>query len=130
MLKMNSASRPPKHVLILEDDAHHRELLECLMLSLGYTTAVVGDVGAAMTEVARLKPDLVITDLELPDATGYDFCDRLRASPALSAVPIVMVTGASDRYGRRGTMPPHVYLVKPYPLAELVKAALQLALPA
>ena len=84
-------------ILIVEDDATIRTLLEMALLGAGYrevTCAARGDDGLA--EVRRLKPDLVLLDLMLPGLDGLTVARRIRETPALSATRIVMLTALSQ----------------------------------
>ena len=85
-------------ILIVEDDDETRALLCQALVRQGYevTTAENGVQGYELA--LELRPDLIITDLYMPAADGAHLLRRVRATAALAATPIVVVTG----YGTGG----------------------------
>jgi class 3 adenylate cyclase len=61
---------------------------------------VVADGAAALAAVAASRCDLVLLDVLLPDASGFDICERLKADPASALIPVVLVTALEDRASR------------------------------
>lgn len=82
-----------KKILIVDDDPVARHTLHTLLKSHQYETAVAGDAMAALTQARNHKPDLIILDLGLPAGGGFTFLQRVRAFPALSLIPIVVISG-------------------------------------
>jgi DNA-binding response OmpR family regulator len=77
-------------ILIVEDDPHILLGLEEVLKSEGYETASCNRGDAALDAVTRHQPSLIVLDVMLPGASGYDVCKQLRAkkNPAL----ILMLT--------------------------------------
>jgi two-component system chemotaxis sensor kinase CheA len=88
--------RAEPHALVVEDAPVARELLSGLLRSFGLrvTEAVDGRDGLARAMADR--PDLVLTDLEMPYLDGLQLISRLRSEPATADVPIVVLTTRSD----------------------------------
>ncbi|MDB6061223.1 MAG: hypothetical protein JWM78_1326 [Verrucomicrobiaceae bacterium] len=83
-------------VLVVEDNPVERALV---MRILGVAQfAVVGvDCGqAALEQIQRCEPDLILLDALLPDIDGFDICEQLRKQPHTRFIPIVMLTGLDD----------------------------------
>jgi DNA-binding response OmpR family regulator len=80
-------------ILLIEDDQYVREALEIALRHLGHEVLVRGDGEAGIAAVREFEPDVVVLDVMLPGADGFETCRRLRA---FSAVPIVMLTARSD----------------------------------
>ena len=83
-------------VLLIEDD---RELAHALALRLqgtGLTVARAHDGPGGLEKLRLLHPDLIILDLRLPRMEGDRFLHFLRMTPEHSAVPVIVITGASD----------------------------------
>ncbi len=79
-------------ILIVEDNLLNRKLVEAILKPLGYCllTAVDGEEGI---EVAtRERPDLILMDLQLPKASGYDATEVLRSQPETAHITIVALT--------------------------------------
>ncbi|MGD9671344.1 MAG: response regulator [Hyphomicrobiaceae bacterium] len=81
-----------KRILVVEDHADNRAILRDLLTASGfdYLEAVAGAAGVAAAE--RLKPDLILMDIQLPDLDGYEATRRIKANPALSTTPVIAVT--------------------------------------
>lgn len=107
------------HILIVDDDTGTRELLTQFLTSRGMRTAAAGN-GAEMRNATRRDAfDLVILDVMLPDANGFDLCRELRAQ---SAVPIIMLTAVTETTDRIVglEMGADDYVAKPFDPRELL----------
>jgi DNA-binding NtrC family response regulator len=78
------------HVLIVDDDAETREALAAVVSEDGLTTAQAGDLREARIQLVRQMPDVVFTDLKLPDGSGTDLFEDLDPR---SGVELVVITG-------------------------------------
>ncbi|CAM2177373.1 DNA-binding transcriptional activator/ornithine decarboxylase inhibitor AtoC [Paraburkholderia sacchari] len=78
------------HVLIVDDDAQTREALAAVVAEDGLTTAQAGDLREARIQLIRQMPDVVFTDLKLPDGSGTDLFQDLDPR---SGVELVVITG-------------------------------------
>ncbi|QGZ54136.1 sigma-54-dependent transcriptional regulator [Paraburkholderia acidiphila] len=78
------------HVLIVDDDAQTREALAAVVSEDGLTTAQAGDLREARIQLVRQMPDVVFTDLKLPDGSGTDLFEDLDPR---SGVELVVITG-------------------------------------
>lgn len=83
-------------VLLIEDEADIRELVSYNLSKEGYevTTAETGEQGLASAE--QSPPSLVLLDLMLPGIDGLTVCQRLRSSPTLKSVPVIMLTAKGE----------------------------------
>jgi CheY-like chemotaxis protein len=88
-------------ILVVEDNADSRELLHFLLVSKGYnvSTAVDGTEGLYMAKVE--KPELIITDLNMPNMDGAEMTANIRQEPEISSVPIFAYTS----YGSESAEP-------------------------
>jgi diguanylate cyclase (GGDEF)-like protein len=85
-----------RSILVVDDDAVFSLLASETLQQAGYTALVAGSGAEALAILAAQKPDLVLLDVELPDANGFDLCGTIRATPGRADIPIVMVTGHND----------------------------------
>jgi two-component system response regulator MprA len=107
-------------ILVVDDDAPIRRMLERTLAAEGYEVASVADGGAALAAVERSAPDVVVLDVALPGLDGLAVCRRLRAKGL--ALPILLLT-ARDAVGERVTgldSGADDYLVKPFASQELL----------
>ncbi|TMJ12747.1 MAG: response regulator transcription factor [Alphaproteobacteria bacterium] len=106
-------------ILIVDDDAHIREVLSFALVKAGMTTAEAGDGEAALVAVEREKPDLVVLDINMPRLDGLEVCRRLRASGDL---PILFLSSRDDEIDRvlGLELGGDDYVVKPFSPREVV----------
>ncbi len=83
-------------VLLVEDEEPLRRLLRELLEHEGYVVLEAGDGVLALDEVDRGAPDIVVLDLNLPRLDGYGVLSHLRARPATSDLPVIVLTAKGD----------------------------------
>jgi putative two-component system response regulator len=87
-------------VLVVDDVAANRELLEAHLVDLGYDVRQARDGLEALARVADEEPDLILMDVDMPGLDGIEVCRRLKASDRTRLVPVVIVTAFQDRATR------------------------------
>ena len=89
----------PKKILVVEDNLDTREMIHLYLTLDGFTvvTAADGREGLYMARVEH--PDLIITDINMPDLDGIKMIKQLRADPEFKDIPIIVLTafGVEDR---------------------------------
>ncbi|OYT69937.1 MAG: hybrid sensor histidine kinase/response regulator [Chloracidobacterium sp. CP2_5A] len=108
-------------ILIAEDDPASRALLQIWLRKDGYDITSVDNGRAALEAARQILPDLVLSDVMMPEMDGFELCQALRADPLLGEVPIVLVTTLSDKASRLQGIEAGAddFLSKPYDNAEL-----------
>ncbi len=87
---------PGPLVLHIDDDASLRHVVETFLTSSGFS-AMSAEDGASGLELARReRPAVVLLDVMMPDLDGYEVARRLRASPGLEHLAIIMLTATND----------------------------------
>ncbi|MEZ5954565.1 MAG: PleD family two-component system response regulator [Hyphomonas sp.] len=87
-------------ILVVDDIEANRRVLKA-KLEAQYYTVLEAENGAQALEIARTKhPDILLLDVMMPGMDGYEVCRRLKADPATSFIPVVMVTALSDTEDR------------------------------
>lgn len=114
-------------LLIIDDEPTIVETVEAKFRREGFTTFTADSAEEGMRLYRRVKPDLIILDIMLPQRSGFDFCRAVRKE---SATPIIFVSARADEGDRvKGLeLGADDYVVKPFNLAELaarVKAILR-----
>lgn len=111
-------------VLVVEDDPAIRANLARLLKLEGFSVEVAADGQAGLEAARALRPDLVITDINMPRLDGFALVEALRAEPALAGTSVLMLTALDDRASmRRGmTVGADDYLAKPFTRDELLEA--------
>jgi CheY-like chemotaxis protein len=80
-------------VLIVEDDADTLEMIQALCEGRGLSVAGVRTAEAALEFVSSRRPDLIISDISLPETDGLELARRLRADAQLGNIPLVALSG-------------------------------------
>ncbi len=103
-----------KKILIVEDDPVARQLLHARLRSK-YQVFMTGDAMAAFTEARKQSPDLVILDLGLPAGGGFTVLQRMKSMPALSTIPVIVVSGLDQAANEQKAIDAgaNAYLQKP-----------------
>jgi CheY-like chemotaxis protein len=79
-------------ILVVEDTPHNLELMTYLLEAHGHAVVAAITGTEALAHAHARRPDLIILDVQLPDADGYEIVGALRADPALHDVPTIAVT--------------------------------------
>ncbi|MGC8763613.1 MAG: response regulator [Acidobacteriota bacterium] len=114
-------------VAVIDDEPKIREMLRALLEGEGYEVVEAADGLEGFRLVERERPALVVTDLLLPRLSGFKLCQRIKETPALAGVPVVLLTGVyrKERYKTEGLQyGADAYLTKPVAPEEL-KAAVK-----
>jgi DNA-binding response OmpR family regulator len=117
----------PAKVLIVDDEPNIVTSLQFLMRKAGHETAVARDGDAALAEVERFRPDLVLLDANLPHRDGFEVCQSLRAS-GWTGLKIVMLTakGREAEITKGLEVGADAYVTKPFSTRELVEQVAQM----
>jgi PAS domain S-box-containing protein len=100
-----------RRVLLVEDDPHLGEFVRESLQEAGYDVGWAQTVGDARRLAAEQSPALVVLDLILPDASGFQLLGEWRAQPELHHVPVVVLTGKELSSGESAYLSGHTSLV-------------------
>ncbi len=108
-------------VLIVDNDRTTVSLLKILLELDGYTVEIAGNPVAVLDEVRSADPDVVLMDVFLTGGDGLDLLRRMRASPDLATIPVLMSSGMNlaDECSVAGA---DGFLLKPYAPEQLAQA--------
>ncbi|KAI3603863.1 hypothetical protein D8I24_2800 (plasmid) [Cupriavidus necator H850] len=84
-------------VLVVDDDEFQHDLLRELLRDAGFRLVFATTGLEATAGLRQYRPDLVLMDIELPDISGIEVTRRLRRLPYMTDVPVIMITGNSER---------------------------------
>jgi CheY-like chemotaxis protein len=118
-------------VLVVDDEPDTRELLKAGLGLCGAEVVVAGSAAGALEMMKTIVPDLLISDIGMPDVDGYDLIRRVRALPAESGgkVPAIALTAYARTEDRVQALRAgyQMHVPKPVELAELAAVASSLA---
>lgn len=95
-----SELRVATRVLVVDDVPQNRTLLERMLTAEGYSVTAAADGAMALRMVEAESPDLIVSDIDMPNLNGIEFCRRVKENPATRLVPFILITGLADRANR------------------------------
>lgn len=81
-----------KKVLVVDDEVHILHVLSLKIGRAGYHVVQARDGREALEAAQVERPDLILTDLQMPYLSGIEFCQRLRQIPATASIPAILLT--------------------------------------
>ncbi len=84
-------------ILIVDDEPSSRETLEAMLDGMAYELKMAKNGIEGLDMAAQIQPDLILLDVMMPGLGGFEVCRRLRSTPQLAEVPIIMLTALDDR---------------------------------
>ena len=113
------AAKLPK-LLIIDDDAHLRESLAEVLELEGYECHQAGTAQAGLALAAKIQPEIMIMDIQLPDSSGFQICQDMRKKS--KSTILIMMTGrflSAEEKKQGFELGADEYMTKPFDLAEL-----------
>lgn len=117
-----------KTVLIIDDEPDTLTYFSSLLEDEGFETMVAENGEEGLKKVKGKIPDLITLDITMPETSGVRCYRELRENEAYKKIPIIMITGVSDKFQdfistRKQVPPPDGYLAKPIDEKELIDLA-------
>ena len=112
-----------RRILIVDDNQDSAESLAILLTLKGSETHTASNGQEAVEAAARLRPDVILLDIGMPDMDGYEACRRIREQPGGDEVVIIALTGWGQDEGRRRSSEAgfNEHLIKPLNPAVLMR---------
>jgi DNA-binding response OmpR family regulator len=109
-------------ILIVEDEPGMIELLSVALEDEGFLISIAQNGQEGLKKVDTEDPDLIISDVMMPDMNGYEFCEQLRQNPKTASIPFIFLTAKKDVSDRvRGlNLGADDYISKPFHVVEVV----------
>jgi class 3 adenylate cyclase len=83
-------------ILVVDDTPANIQTLAATLKEKGYQISVATNGRQALEVVGRVRPDLILLDVMMPEMDGFETCRRLKASDATSAIPVIFLTARSE----------------------------------
>ncbi|HEY5028286.1 MAG TPA: response regulator [Candidatus Angelobacter sp.] len=84
-------------VYFIDDSATMREVIKIAFRRENINVVACHDAATALAEIEVAKPDIVITDVIMPDKDGYDVCQHIKSHPDLAKTPVILMSGVVNR---------------------------------
>jgi response regulator RpfG family c-di-GMP phosphodiesterase len=109
-------------VMVVDDSKVILRIVEKGLAEAGFKVITAENGKKALDLLGDIQPDLILTDIEMPDINGFEFCETIHKNPELSSLPIVAMSTKTDRgYMKRMLQNgASAYLCKPFNIDELV----------
>jgi CheY-like chemotaxis protein len=117
-------------IVVVEDHEDIRYLLQRSLERAGHQVVTANDGAAALDVIRQHRPDVVVTDVDMPRMTGLDLCRAIRADASLRHIPVVLASGSmlpgDERAAAAGA---NATLLKPFLPAQLLACVRELLPP-
>ncbi|MEN3354381.1 MAG: adenylate cyclase [Betaproteobacteria bacterium] len=108
-------------ILVVDDVPQNVKLLADVLAAKGYEVVTAACGTEALERIRSERPDLVLLDIMMPDMTGYEVCQAVRADPAIGVLPVVLVTALDPSERIKGLQAgADDFLTKPINQPELI----------
>jgi putative two-component system response regulator len=109
-------------VMVVDDSKVVLRIVEKGLAEAGFRVITADNAKKALNLLETIQPDLILTDIEMPEINGFEFCKTVHKNPELSMVPIVAMSTKTDRgYMKRMVQNgASAYICKPFNIDELV----------
>ena len=121
-------------IMIVEDDENIAELISASVKTIGHEAQTVGSASALFSLLPKLRPDLILLDIMLPDLSGLDILRKLKANAATQDIPVIFLTAKGSEADKVTGLELGAddYITKPFGVLELlarIKTALRRTAP-
>lgn len=115
----------PARVLVVDDEVHIVRLIQVNLERQGYQVETANTGAQALAKIRESRPDLLVSDVMMPEMDGFELLANVRRDPALADLPVIMLTAkAQDNDVMTGYKTgADMYLTKPFNPAELIAFA-------
>jgi len=110
------AKRTKKHVLVIDDEVAWLKVISHFLTAKGYAVRTAASGAEAIASLSHFKPDLILSDVRMPDMNGFDLIHNFKQIPSTSLTPIVLFSAIDDFDARRTAkqLGATDYVVKPF----------------
>ncbi|MBD3324958.1 response regulator [candidate division KSB3 bacterium] len=93
---MNTPQSSQRTILVIEDDLSTRNLLQKSFEKAGYQVLIAKNGREGLATALKTPPDLVLSDVMMPEMNGYELCQKLKTHPTTKALPVILLTARGD----------------------------------
>lgn len=109
-----------KCVLIVEDDRVNAELVKRTLLTKEYEVILAGNGQEALEAIKKKVPDLILLDVQMPVMDGYTFIMKKNSDPAITSIPVIVLTAEKKTEPLFKRHKVRAYLLKPIDTADML----------
>jgi signal transduction histidine kinase len=90
----------PKTILVVDDTPENLRLLSDMLTEQGYRVRLAPNGQHALTSVRKEQPDLILLDIVMPDISGYEVCQQLKADEHLRHIPVLFISALNEVFDK------------------------------
>src|SRR5437867_4550537 len=91
----------PKKILLADDSITIQKVVELTFSEGDYLVFTVGNGAQALKKIGEVRPDVALLDVIMPEANGYEVCEKVKRNPETSWIPVLLLTGTFEPFDRR-----------------------------
>jgi CheY-like chemotaxis protein len=105
-----------KHILVIDDEPAWQKITLHILKNRGYDVLIAGSGAEALKALTTFRPDLILSDVRMPDMNGFDLVDNLKRIPTASSTPVIFFSAIDDYDARKvaRSLGAVDFLVKPF----------------
>lgn len=109
-------TKPKKRILVVDDEPAWLKILSYILRKRGFEVREELTATGALQSMKEFRPDLIVSDVRMPDMNGFDFLDHVKHSKKDAEIPFVFVTAIDDYESRKAAsdLGATDYLTKPF----------------
>lgn len=111
-----------KQILVVDDEPAWLKSMAYVLRKEGYQVKAAQSAAEALALLAKFRPDLIVSDLSMPDMNGFDLLDRIKHLPKFSSTPVVFFSAIEDFHAKKVAreLGAAACLQKPYDKSDMV----------
>ena len=90
-----------KQILVVDDEPAWLKSMTHILRREGYQVKAVQSATEALALLVKYRPDLIVSDLRMPDMNGFDLLDKIRHLPKISATPVIFFSAIDDFHAKK-----------------------------
>jgi CheY-like chemotaxis protein len=91
----------PKKILLADDSITIQKVVELTFSEGDYQVFAVGNGTQALRKILEVRPDIALLDVIMPEASGYEVCEKVKRDPQTSRIPVLLLTGTFEPFDRK-----------------------------
>ncbi|MDX1762914.1 MAG: response regulator, partial [bacterium] len=110
-------------LLLADDSVTIQKVVELTLADEEYDIVMVSDGASAFQKAEEMSPDLILADIVMPELNGYELCEKVRGTPALSETPVLLLSSTFETYDetRGQSVGANDHIIKPFESEELTR---------
>jgi putative two-component system response regulator len=119
---LKSPERPEQIIMIVDDSQSIRTLVQNGLMTAGFRVIPAKNGKEALALLNQTRPDLIVSDLNMPQMDGFELCEALHSDPEFATIPFVVMSSVKDRGEMRRIIKYGAtdYILKPFNVDEMV----------